>query len=111
MDKNYIAGFFDGEGSVYEVNNKIFVSIPQTNYDVLEKIVEFCGYGLLYETKKQKKHHKQAWVIRIQKKADVLDFLLMIKDIVIVKKEIVNHFINVLTENKIKLDKKQEVSI
>lgn len=101
MNYSYIAGFFDGEGTVYSNNDKINVSIPQTNFEVLNEIVKFCGVGNVYKTKKIEDHHKDAWVLRIAKREDVLAFLENIVGFTILKKQIITSFIVKLKEREI----------
>lgn len=99
MNSSYVAGFFDGEGSVYNNGGKVRIQIPQTNHEVLNELKNFYGCGNIYETKKQKEHHKRAWTYNITNWEGCLDFLKSIRDDVIVKKDQVEYFIEFL-ENK-----------
>ncbi len=100
MNCSYLGGFFDGEGTVYETKNKVRISIPQTDYKVLENIKMFVGYGNIYKTKKKKTIHKDAWCYMITNMEGVLYFLNLIKDDVIVKKDIVDYYIKSLEIKK-----------
>jgi hypothetical protein len=101
MNVGYISGFFDGEGTLSTSCNRWRISIPQTNYLVLDEIRKFVGFGSIYKTKKKKEHHKDAWVYTITNSKDVLDFLIMIEPFIIVKKEFINEQINILKNKKI----------
>ena len=105
MKPSYIAGFFDGEGTLNVSKYRFRISIPQTNYQVLEMIKNYFNFGQIYKTKKKKEHHKEAWVYAITNNSDVLKFLLVIKNDLIVKKNIVESNIIALQELE---DKKVE---
>lgn len=61
MNIQYIAGFFDGEGSIVISKNRIRISLPQTNKEILEEIKKYFGVGNLTVLKKRKEHWKDAW--------------------------------------------------
>lgn len=90
MDWNYIAGFFDGEGSLTQHKNNFRISIPQTNEEVLQLIQKFTGYGHIVRVTKRKKHWKDSWLYYIAKKKNVLHFVTEIKKGAIVKRQIIN---------------------
>lgn len=96
MNPSYIAGFFDGEGTLNVSNNRWRINIPQTHFGVLNEIKDFVGYGSIYKTKKKKVHHKDAWVYSVTNRKDVLSFLLIIEPFLVVKKEFVDKQIQIL---------------
>jgi uncharacterized protein YerC len=100
MNSSYVAGFFDGEGTVYKSGNKVRISIPQTNYGVLDEIRKFYNCGNIYEIKKREEHHKQSWTYVITNWEGCLDFLKSIRYDVIVKRKEVEDFIKQLEEKK-----------
>lgn len=120
MDINYIAGFFDGEGTVgiYGKGAKLRarISISQTNENVLSLIKTNFGYGNVYKVGRTKDHWKDAWVYAIQDVNEVIDFLTKITPFLIVKKEIaldvlskalergneINNRRNIRVDNKLK---------
>jgi hypothetical protein len=102
MNSGYLGGFFDGEGTVYETSGKVRISIPQTEFEVLNKIKDFVGYGQIYETKKKKDIHKQAWVYNITSREGVYRFLKLVENEVYVKKNEVIKFISVLEQKESK---------
>lgn len=109
MNSSYVAGFFDGEGTVYQSGNKVRVQIPQTNYEVLDELRNFYKCGNIYENKKQEEHHKQSWTYNITNWEGCLNFLKSIRDDVIVKKGDVEYFIKQLEDKKqIIFEEKQE---
>lgn len=58
----WTAGLLEGEGSFYWRDSKTLkVSCGSTDLDILEQLRDIWG-GSIYETAKQKSHHKQAWV-------------------------------------------------
>ncbi len=66
MDWNYIAGFFDGEGSILKHDPTNYrISIPQTNEEVLQKIKTFSNMGNIFKTRKRKEHWKDSWVYSV----------------------------------------------
>jgi intein-encoded DNA endonuclease-like protein len=96
--RSYIAGFFDGEGTINNSSgNRYRITIPQTNKEVLERIKDYFGFGSIYETKKKKEHHKDAWVYSVTNNSDTLRFLTEISEDLIVKKEAVENAIVKLT--------------
>lgn len=79
MDLSYIAGFFDGEGSlgVYGKIQRPKISISQTDDKILEEIRDFIGVGQVYKTgrRKGKSHWKDSWVYIVNKREDCLVFI------------------------------------
>ena len=92
MTDDYIAGFFDGEGSIIKIGtkgNRYMVSISQTHGGVLKQINKHIdSKGLLYHSKKRREYWKRAWVLHIKKQKDVLDFLESIVEKLVVKKQL-----------------------
>lgn len=89
MNWIYIAGFFDGEGSITHNSGIGFrVSIPQTNEQVLNEIRDFTKLGTVIKITKRQLHWKDCWVYAIANKKDVLHFLSQITPHLIVKKEL-----------------------
>lgn len=62
MNIDYIAGFFDGEGTITFTKNRARITISQTNKEVLEEIQNFFGFGNILEIKKRKQNWKDAWM-------------------------------------------------
>lgn len=87
MTTEYIAGFFDGEGTVSTSGNKIRISIPQTNKEVLEEIKNFLGFGNILTEKLRKAHWKQSWVFYTTNSRDSVSFLDKVLPFLIVKKK------------------------
>lgn len=76
----YIAGLFDGEGTVtLSYNNKkdiyraATVSMSSTSIELLELLVEEFG-GSIVKQKVYKEHHKQSWSWRLQRR-NAISFL------------------------------------
>jgi len=103
MTWEYIAGFFDGEGSLIKHKGKYFrVVISQTNLEVLEEIKNFTGVGKVIEVARRKDHWKRAWVYFIATQKDIAFFLEKIEKFVIVKKKKVDEarpIISVVSSN------------
>lgn len=93
MNWAYIAGFFDGEGSITRNGRGFRVTIPQTNLIVLEKIERWTGYGHIRKTLTRRPHWKKSWTYAISKQTDVLSFLQRVKPWVIVKRPIVTNVV------------------
>ena len=86
MTWEYIAGFFDGEGSLTHNGKGFRITIPQTNEEVLDSIRNFTKAGFVMHITKRKAHWKESWTYYIAAQKDVYDFLMQIKKFVIVKK-------------------------
>lgn len=87
MTWDYMAGFFDGEGSVCHNGKGYRITIAQTNEDVLKDIVSFSGVGSVVKVTKRKKHWKDSWVYYIANQKDVHFFLGNILPFLVVKKK------------------------
>ena len=85
----YIAGFFDGEGSLVFSEDRWRISIPQTNEDVLVGIRSFSGVGNLLKERKRQSHWKDNWVYYVASQKDAYLFLEKINPFLIVKKGLV----------------------
>lgn len=86
MTAEYIAGFIDGEGTITTSKNKIRITIPQTNFEVLNEIQKYLGIGKILKEKKRQTHWKDSWVFYTTNSKDSYNILLNIKDFLIVKK-------------------------
>jgi len=84
----YIAGFFDGEGSICHNGKGFRITVSQSSYGVLKDIKVFVGLGNIFETKKRQEHWKDSWVYYIAKQEDVYTFLMRILPFLIVKKKL-----------------------
>lgn len=89
IDERYIAGFFDGEGSVVTQQNRVRISIANTNKEVLEDILKFLGFGAIYPDKRKIEHKnwKQGWFYKTTNNEDSLKFIESIIPYMIIKKE------------------------
>jgi len=89
MNWSYIAGFFDGEGSLCHNGKGFRVTIPQTSRPVLKETNEFVGYGNIIYLPKRKIHWSDGWTYYIAKQSEVYAFLKKIYPYIIVKKNLV----------------------
>ncbi|MBL7021910.1 LAGLIDADG family homing endonuclease [Patescibacteria group bacterium] len=89
MNWSYIAGFFDGEGSVAHNGKGFRITIAQTDLEILNLIKDFTGVGHVIEVTKRKKHWKDAWVYYIAKQKDVYYFLQTVHKHVYVKRGVI----------------------
>lgn len=87
MTWQYIAGFFDGEGSLIHNGKGYRIVISQTHKQVLEEIKRFTRLGNVIEITKRKEHWKDAWVYYIAKQKDVLKFTQEVLPYLWVKKD------------------------
>lgn len=89
----WIAGFFDGEGSVsyYKSGPKGYpqtrISIASTDRFVLEAIQSFTGVGAILPQKKADGRHKQLWAWHVGKGSDVEAVLLGMLPHLVVQKD------------------------
>ena len=88
MTWNYIAGFFDGEGSIGHNGKGYRLTIPQTSYLVLEEIKNFTKKGDIIKTVKRKSHWKDNWVYYVARQKDVQIFLKKLLPHLIVKRKL-----------------------
>ena len=90
---DYLAGFFDGEGSFvlrfipdkrYKSGFQIrpHINITQKNYDILEKIKQELKMGYIYFHKRDK-----LWYFNVYNLQDISKFISLIKEKVFVKKD------------------------
>jgi intein-encoded DNA endonuclease-like protein len=93
MTWEYIAGFFDGEGSLVHNGKGYRITISQTNYEVLDKIKSYAGIGYIFQNKKRKAHWKESWVYYIAKQEDVYYFIKNISPFLIVKRDLATQII------------------
>jgi len=109
MDWGYIAGFFDGEGSIvpiYPGGKSYRVSFAQTTKEVLELIAEYLEqYGIhtWITTKKPSKQYPNniGYHLAFSKSTGVRLFLEAIEDKVIVKKKLVVEVLENLTTKSV----------
>lgn len=98
MFEDYLAGFFDGEGSIiirfkkderyragYQIEPKI--NISQKHKGVLKIIQRKLGYGKIYYHKRDK-----LWHYNVQRFKDIRSFVSLIRGRVIVKKDRLKRF-------------------
>lgn len=87
MNIKYIAGFFDGEGSIVHIGGRVRLQISQTNKRVLMLIQDFFGFGVIYKLKKRKIHWKNAWVYVVTNNRDSRNALKKMIMHLVVKKQ------------------------
>lgn len=67
LEKGYIAGIIDGEGSICLTTKRIgefrspSISVASTTYELVEYLKNKIGGNISIKTKSQE-HHKQSWV-------------------------------------------------
>lgn len=98
MNIDYVAGFFDGEGSITINRNRVRTSTPQTNKEVLERIRDYIGVGSVYALTKRKEHWKEAWVYSTTSNSDSLELLTKLYPHLILKQRRAIEAIEVLKE-------------
>jgi len=96
MDWQYIAGFFDGEGSITHNGQGYRISIPQSHQPVLDAIRAYSHVGKVFSLTKRQRHWKDAWVYAIARQKDVLFFLQHIRPFIIVKRKSVDQVLQKL---------------
>jgi hypothetical protein len=70
----WIAGLFEGEGTISILKNKVRLAIQMTDYDVIKFVYDNFG-GNVHAPKKQKSYHKKSWIWYLSKQKEVKDFL------------------------------------
>ena len=118
MTWNYIAGFFDGEGSLTHNGKGYRVTISQTNFEVLESIRMFSGVGYVIKPAKRKAHWKDNWVYYVARQKDVYSFMMKMKPFLVVKRDLflsvedkILNFVKRQKEKNILRQKKAELAV
>jgi len=99
MSWQYIAGFFDGEGSVVrrkdESRDTYILSICNTNLEILEKIRDFMGCGRIFVDKRSKQNpkHSTRYQLRINAYKDVIRVASKIAPFSFIKRELLEEAI------------------
>ena len=88
MTWEYVAAFFDGEGTIAHNGKGFRIAITQTNESVLREIQKLSGVGYILMLKKRKSHWKDSWIFYIARQEDVYKFIFGIKNYLIVKKQL-----------------------
>lgn len=98
----WLAGFFDGEGSLSPYNggrNKHYpcwvISIPNTNKDSIDHCKTIAGSGIisLKSDKSRKAHHKPIWQWRVNAQRDIASLCQQMLPYLIIKKGRVSEFL------------------
>ncbi len=93
MNWNYIAGFFDGEGSICQLKFgkhkrvRFYVSISNTDYKVLKEIQKFAKVGNVYKCTDRNPRWKPCWQYMINSHVDIVYFINHIVKRSLVKKK------------------------
>jgi len=97
MQLSYLAGFVDGEGSIFGIREKrsenrsgfgytVHMSVGQCNLEILTAFREWSGLGSVTTVKRMQPHHKDQWKwVLTQKQAKLL--LLQLEPYLVLKKE------------------------
>lgn len=73
MNWNYIAGFFDGEGSAWISKDKIgIIAFPNTNKKILKEIKKFINLPSCWYKDKKKPKHKTFYRLVYSRHKDIL---------------------------------------
>ncbi len=103
MDYQYLAGFFDGEGNINVLKQKgkyyFQLRFYNTEKEVLEKIIEFSGFGKIYSRNHNIERYNRIYELYIVKQEDIKKVLINLLPFVISKK---NQAIFVLEKLKLK---------
>lgn len=87
----WLAGIVDGEGCICigktKTSYRVFVSITNTNRDILNKVIKIVGTGKLVELPRSEAHHKPAWKVSYDNAADVDALLFLIDPFLIGKRK------------------------
>lgn len=75
MNYQYLAGFFDGEGSIFITKTKpappkneyhrLRASISQKNREILDEIKEFIGHGVVFSSQEKSRKSKM-YILKIE---------------------------------------------
>lgn len=80
----WLAGFFDGEGSItksltsngHSKKRYVYwkVVIPNTSKLAMKKVLRITGIGVLSRRVREEKHYKPLWVWQLNAKLEIKDF-------------------------------------
>jgi hypothetical protein len=88
-DMQYLAGFFDGEGSFYRHQKGWRVSIGNSDKDVILWIAEaFKGYGKFDVFPPRKQQHLPSYTWRLNRQGDVWSFMEIMEPYLKIKNKI-----------------------
>jgi hypothetical protein len=83
IEAAWLAGFFDGEGSIsksrvtngHSLKEHTYwkLSIPNTSKEALKKVIRVTGIGKTSPRSKDKKHHKQLWLWQVHAVKEIQD--------------------------------------
>jgi len=88
MDWKYVAGFFDGEGTITKAEKRYRIYVTQTSREVLDSICQLADVGSVKPIKKRKSHWQNAWVYYITDKHKIRYFLRQVYPYLVVKKQL-----------------------
>lgn len=111
MTWEYIAGFFDGEGSITYNGKGHRISIAQTNKKVLGDVARFTKIGYVISVTKRRSHWKDSWVYYIAKQSDILSFLEHTQQFLIVKRHLAHRVIKKLIININRAKKRRDLRL
>ena len=100
---SYIAGFFDGEGSIITFSKpKVTAEITNTDYSILHWMQKQTGLGRIYKAQDKKEYtilggHEPAWKYSIYRQTEVIKFLTIIYPYMKIKKSLAKLAIQFLT--------------
>lgn len=86
-DAQYIAGFFDGEGSIFPHQKHYRCSVANSDRNVIEWIKQKIGFGKIRIFKARKHQHLDSHVLDIFRVGEVWGFLNEIEPYLKVKKQ------------------------
>ncbi len=92
MTPEYLAGFFDGEGSLMRVTNswRWRIAITQGTSGVLYDVRRMTGIGQVHRSKLRNSKWSPSWVYTVNRQRDVLRFLRLIAPHVVIKRELID---------------------
>lgn len=97
-DWRYIAGFFDGEGSVTKNASGWRISVPQTHRGVLMAILRSSKIGSVFHVAKRQAHWRESWTYAISRQQDVNAFLRNVAPFLIVKRKIAHNVLRFMPD-------------
>ncbi len=104
-DAAWLAGFFDGEGSLCcylggrnREYRSWFISVPNTNKDSLLRCQKITGVGAILTKRRNKPHHKQSWVWRVNAQRDILAIMRALLPHLTIKKKKAAEYLNAFVD-------------
>ncbi len=105
---DYVAGLFDGEGTIYYDKrcNRYIVRITNTNLEALQIVRDFLNMGRIYVDMRK---GKKIYNLQIAKKSDVRRFIELMRNKCIIKRQRIEEYMRWLNNSQMSVNSVAEL--